>query len=244
MAPMASACPASLAIAVANAWRTGAAVSLVATRRDPQMGITCVRALTAAFNSIPRCPIRRPSATSPRYARAGAKADHHQDKEGLNTANRRMFYGRSVVDFVRSKEASTVSQRVIRPCVRMTAALGIQARRHNLERLSSGVYSARSRRSATNESRRTEHRVVDSDRSSYEIAVETCKRDSPRAVSAHVRADRWEDGDGTILLLTTTGRKSGKARTVPVLYFLDDNGDPVVTASNAGLPKNQHGSKI
>src|SRR4249919_3016425 len=45
-------------------------------------------------------------------------------------------------------------------------------------------------------------------------------------------------GDGTILLLTTTGRKSGKARTVPVLYFLDDNGNPVVTASNAGLPKN------
>jgi F420H(2)-dependent quinone reductase len=45
-------------------------------------------------------------------------------------------------------------------------------------------------------------------------------------------------GDGTILLLTTTGRKSGKARTVPVLYFLDDNGNPVVTASNAGLLKN------
>ena len=45
-------------------------------------------------------------------------------------------------------------------------------------------------------------------------------------------------GDGTILLLTTTGRKTGKARTVPVLYFLDDNGNPVVTASNAGLPKN------
>ena len=34
-------------------------------------------------------------------------------------------------------------------------------------------------------------------------------------------------GDGTILLLTTT-----------VLYFLDDDGNPVVTASNAGLPKN------
>ena len=45
-------------------------------------------------------------------------------------------------------------------------------------------------------------------------------------------------GNGTILLLTTTGRKSGKARTVPVLYFLDDNGNPVITASNAGLPKN------
>ena len=45
-------------------------------------------------------------------------------------------------------------------------------------------------------------------------------------------------GDGTILLLTTTGRKTGKARTVPVLYFLDDDGNPVVTASNAGLPKN------
>jgi hypothetical protein len=50
-------------------------------------------------------------------------------------------------------------------------------------------------------------------------------------------------GDGTILLLTTTGRKSGKARTVPVLYFLDDNGNPVVTAS-MGYLKTQHGSKI
>jgi hypothetical protein len=38
--------------------------------------------MTAAFNSISGCPIRRPSATPPQYARAGAKADHHQDKEG------------------------------------------------------------------------------------------------------------------------------------------------------------------
>src|SRR5437867_6050855 len=43
---------------------------------------------------------------------------------------------------------------------------------------------------------------------------------------------------GTILLLTTTGRKTGKARTVPVMYFLDDDGNPVVTASKAGLPEN------
>lgn len=43
---------------------------------------------------------------------------------------------------------------------------------------------------------------------------------------------------GTFLLLTTTGRKTGKAHTVPLLYFLDDNGNPVVAASNAGLPGN------
>jgi deazaflavin-dependent oxidoreductase (nitroreductase family) len=43
---------------------------------------------------------------------------------------------------------------------------------------------------------------------------------------------------GTILLLTTTGRKTGKARTVPVMMFRDDAGNPVVTASKAGAPDN------
>ena len=51
-------------------------------------------------------------------------------------------------------------------------------------------------------------------------------------------------GDGTILLLTTTGRKSGKARTVPVLYFLDDNGNPSSRPPTQGYLKTQHGSKI
>jgi F420H(2)-dependent quinone reductase len=40
-----------------------------------------------------------------------------------------------------------------------------------------------------------------------------------------------------VLLLTTTGRKSGKTRTVPV-GFLRDGSAYVIIASNAGLPQN------
>lgn len=39
-----------------------------------------------------------------------------------------------------------------------------------------------------------------------------------------------------VMLLTTTGRKSGKERTVPLLY-LRDGTDIVVVASTGGLPK-------
>lgn len=39
-----------------------------------------------------------------------------------------------------------------------------------------------------------------------------------------------------ILLLTTTGRKSGKQRTTPLGYF-EHNGGYVITASNAGSDK-------
>lgn len=41
--------------------------------------------------------------------------------------------------------------------------------------------------------------------------------------------------DFKVLLLTTTGRKSGKKRTTP-LGYVDDNGAYVIAASNAGLP--------
>ena len=41
---------------------------------------------------------------------------------------------------------------------------------------------------------------------------------------------------GRLLLLTTTGRKTGKARTVPVMYTEDPHGNPVVCASAAGAP--------
>ena len=51
-------------------------------------------------------------------------------------------------------------------------------------------------------------------------------------------------GDGTILLLTTTGRKTGKARTVPVLYFLVTTGTPSSRPPTRGYLKTQHGSKI
>ena len=37
-----------------------------------------------------------------------------------------------------------------------------------------------------------------------------------------------------VLLLTTTGRKTGRERTTPLGYFMD-NGNYIITASNAGL---------
>jgi deazaflavin-dependent oxidoreductase (nitroreductase family) len=43
-------------------------------------------------------------------------------------------------------------------------------------------------------------------------------------------------GGGPVLLLTTTGRKSGKHRTTPLLY-LEDAGRYVVIASVGGAPK-------
>ncbi len=42
-------------------------------------------------------------------------------------------------------------------------------------------------------------------------------------------------GAGPVLLLTTTGRKSGQLRTAPLLY-LEDGGAVVVVASQGGLP--------
>lgn len=44
-------------------------------------------------------------------------------------------------------------------------------------------------------------------------------------------------GNNPVLLLTTKGRKSGKQRTVPVMYFMDGPAY-VVTASAGGAPKN------
>jgi deazaflavin-dependent oxidoreductase (nitroreductase family) len=38
-----------------------------------------------------------------------------------------------------------------------------------------------------------------------------------------------------MLLLTTTGRRSGEQRTLPLAYFADGD-DPVVVASNGGMP--------
>jgi proline iminopeptidase len=42
-------------------------------------------------------------------------------------------------------------------------------------------------------------------------------------------------GGAPVCLLTTTGRKSGQSRTVPLLY-LTDEGDYVVVASQGGAP--------
>jgi len=41
-------------------------------------------------------------------------------------------------------------------------------------------------------------------------------------------------GETPVLLLTTTGRRSGKARTVPVMYVPGE--EPVLVASNGGSP--------
>jgi NAD(P)H-dependent flavin oxidoreductase YrpB (nitropropane dioxygenase family) len=140
MAPMASACPASLAIAVANAGGLGGCGALLMPPDAIHKWVSDVRAGTNG--GFPTQSLDARSAAQARLRRGtpglAPKPTIIRIRRVLNTANRRMFYGRSVVDFARSKEASTVSQRVIRPCVRMTAALRSQARRHNLERLSSG----------------------------------------------------------------------------------------------------------
>lgn len=44
----------------------------------------------------------------------------------------------------------------------------------------------------------------------------------------------WREGS-TILLLTTTGRRTGEARTVPLIYGLEDD-NPVIVASKGGAP--------
>jgi proline iminopeptidase len=59
----------------------------------------------------------------------------------------------------------------------------------------------------------------------------------------HVRRYRETDGEvghvwkegSTILLLTTTGRKTGQETTTPLIYNLD-GGKPVIVASQGGAP--------
>ncbi len=41
----------------------------------------------------------------------------------------------------------------------------------------------------------------------------------------------------TVLLLTTTGRRTGKPYTTPLIYQKDDGGNPIVVASRGGSPK-------
>ena len=45
----------------------------------------------------------------------------------------------------------------------------------------------------------------------------------------------WREGS-TVLLLTTTGRKSGEKRTTPLIYAKDD-GRYVIVASKGGAPE-------
>jgi F420H(2)-dependent quinone reductase len=62
-------------------------------------------------------------------------------------------------------------------------------------------------------------------------------------VGLHIRLFRWTNGrvgsamsGQPMVLLTTTGNKSGKARTVPVMC-LEDGGERYVIASFGGSPK-------
>jgi deazaflavin-dependent oxidoreductase (nitroreductase family) len=62
-------------------------------------------------------------------------------------------------------------------------------------------------------------------------------------VGTHIRLFRWSGGriggrmmDMPALLLTTTGRKTGQQRTVP-LMSLEEDGQRVVIASAGGSPK-------
>jgi proline iminopeptidase len=60
----------------------------------------------------------------------------------------------------------------------------------------------------------------------------------------HVRRYRETDGEvghvwkegSTILVLTTTGRKTGEPRTVPLIYGLEGD-NPVIVASKGGAPE-------
>ena len=53
--------------------------------------------------------------------------------------------------------------------------------------------------------------------------------------TAGVEGHRWREGS-TVLLLTTTGRKSGNESTTPLIYDLDGD-DVVVVASKGGAPR-------
>ena len=113
MAPMASACPASLAVAVANAGGLGGCGALLMPPDAIHKWVSDVRAGTNG--GFPTQSLDARSAAQARLRRGtpglAPKPTIIRIRRVLNTANRRMFYGRSVVDFARSKEASTVSQR-------------------------------------------------------------------------------------------------------------------------------------
>ena len=67
----------------------------------------------------------------------------------------------------------------------------------------------------------------------------------------HVRVYRETDGEhghlwregSTILLLTTTGRKTGNESTTPLIYDLDGDGNPVIVASKGGAPSIPAGTR-
>lgn len=74
----------------------------------------------------------------------------------------------------------------------------------------------------------------------YNVAIATAQK---WATKLHASLFRATDGriggrmvGSPVLLLVTTGRKSGKGRTTPLLY-LEDGDRYVIVASNGGAPK-------
>jgi F420H(2)-dependent quinone reductase len=74
----------------------------------------------------------------------------------------------------------------------------------------------------------------------YNLAIAKAQK---WAAKLHVAAYRATGGriggrmmNSPVLLLLTTGRKSGKERTTPLLY-LQDGGNYAIVASNGGAPK-------
>jgi F420H(2)-dependent quinone reductase len=74
----------------------------------------------------------------------------------------------------------------------------------------------------------------------YNLAIAKAQKWAPKLHVAAYRATGGRIGgrmmNSPVLLLLTTGRKSGKERTTPLLY-LQDGGNYAIVASNGGAPK-------
>lgn len=74
----------------------------------------------------------------------------------------------------------------------------------------------------------------------YNRAIATAQKWATNFHSSLFRATGGKVGGtlagGPVLLLVTTGRKTGKPRTTPLLYLMDGE-DFVIVASNGGAPK-------
>ena len=75
---------------------------------------------------------------------------------------------------------------------------------------------------------------------SYTPAIATAQKWATKLHSTLFRTTNGRVGGtlagGAVLLLVTTGRKTGQRRTTPLVY-LEDGDDFVVVASNGGAPK-------
>lgn len=74
----------------------------------------------------------------------------------------------------------------------------------------------------------------------YNGAIANAQKWATKLHAAAYRATGGRAGgrimNSPVLLLLTTGRKTGKERTTPLLY-LDDGGNYAIVASNGGAPK-------